>query len=339
MDLLRPTARGSVSPCSGDRLSLTLHRDLIATSPALSASRDLCSENGVLFAREEYACFNTYDMNKICMCLSCKKCLAGAGSTKFAPTTAWALARAWLNHDKRLKMNLAQKSVNLDKKGAKLDKSTWHNTDTNALANTTNTDTHTEKHRHKQKHAEARKRADTEKQMDRNAVIQRQRGTETGDRGNCNKSVLVAWPVTRRRHDGTRLTNDGATTSGLKNGATRPVIGHTTGQDCRRRSTVPNETGRAKELCDGNDKPTTGTCDDTTGRVTRRTSDRRHHGATRCAWGPSTGRRDVRRRTTGRLTGQGATGHGAKTTGPRRDTRDGLHDGTGGGDNTVHDRM
>ena len=79
--------------------------------------------------------------------------------------------------------------------------------------------------------------------MDKYTIIQRQRGIEAGHHGNCTKSVLVAWPIIRRRHDET-------TTSGLKNGATRPVTGNTMGQERRRRSTVPNETGRAKELCD-----------------------------------------------------------------------------------------
>ena len=40
MDLLRPTARGSVLTLL--RPPLTLWRDLLATSPAISASRDLC---------------------------------------------------------------------------------------------------------------------------------------------------------------------------------------------------------------------------------------------------------------------------------------------------------
>ena len=40
-------------------------RDLIATSPALSASRDLCLENGsMLFACDEYTFFDRYEMIK-----------------------------------------------------------------------------------------------------------------------------------------------------------------------------------------------------------------------------------------------------------------------------------
>ena len=61
---LASTARGSVlTLLRRRRLSLTFWRDLIATSPALSASRDLCLENGsMLFACDEYTFFDIDEM-------------------------------------------------------------------------------------------------------------------------------------------------------------------------------------------------------------------------------------------------------------------------------------
>ena len=55
MDFLKLTDPSS--PCLGDRFSLILWHDFIATSPALNASRDVLLENGMLFAYEEYICF------------------------------------------------------------------------------------------------------------------------------------------------------------------------------------------------------------------------------------------------------------------------------------------
>ena len=65
MDLVSQQPANPFSLCSGDRLSLILWRDLIATSPALNASRDLCLENdSMLFACDEYIFVDTYEMIK-----------------------------------------------------------------------------------------------------------------------------------------------------------------------------------------------------------------------------------------------------------------------------------